>query len=119
MAEQADIVDDWFVGEDKIFAFTIYQKDSAGNLTTTPQNISGWTLRWDLRRSDSAADPVVLTKTPTVTNGALGQGQFTIDDTDTDNLAAKVYRHALKRTDGGSETVLFYGNAVLGKRTTR
>jgi len=123
MAEVSSIGSDWFVGEDKVFAFTIYQKTPAGVLTTTPQDISGWTLRWDMRRSDNEADPAVLTKATgsgiAITSGPNGQGTITIDDTDTDTLAPRLYRHALKRADPGSETVLLYGNAVLGKRTAR
>ena len=124
MAEEANIPSDFFIGEDKIFAFTIYQKTAAGVLTTTPQNIAGWALKWDMRRYDSEADPAVLSKTTgagtiTITDGINGQGQIAIADTDTDSLAQRVYRHSLKRTDDGSETVLFYGNAILKRATVR
>jgi hypothetical protein len=123
MAEASSIVGDWYVGEDKVFPFTIYQKTSAGVLTTTPQDITGWSMKWEMRRSDGAADPVVLSKTTSagiaITSGPSGTGTITIDDTDTDSLDPRLYRHSLKRTDAGSETVLLYGNAVLGKRTTR
>lgn len=123
MAEEANIASDWFVGEDKIFAFTIYQKSAAGVLSPSRQDITGWALRWDLRRSDSEGDPVVLTKATgsgiAITNGAQGEGTITLVDTDTDSLSPRVYRHALKRTDDGSETVLLFGNAVLKKATTR
>jgi hypothetical protein len=123
MAEESSITGDWFVGEDKVFPFTIYQKGADGVLTTTAQDITGWALRWDVRRSDSEADPPVLTKATgsgiSITSGINGQGTVTIADTDTDALSPRTYRHALKRTDDGSETVLLFGNAVLGKRTTR
>ena len=124
MAEEANIPTDWFIGEDKIFAFTIYQKTAAGVLTSTPQAITGWALKWDLRRYDSEADPAILTKTTgagsiVITDGPNGQGTITIADTDTDSLPSRVYRHALKRTDDGSETVLLFGNAILKRATTR
>lgn len=124
MAEEANIPSDWYIGEDKIFAFTIYQKTSAGVLTTTPQAITGWALRWDVRRYDSEADPAVLSKstaggTITITDGPNGQGQIALADTDTDALPSRVYRHALKRVDDGSETVLLFGNAILKRATTR
>jgi hypothetical protein len=123
MAEASSITNDWYVGEDKIFAFTVYQKTPEGVLTTTPQNITGWSLRWDMRRSDNEADPPVISKTTgagiAVTSGPNGQGTITIDDADTDALVPRLYRHSLKRTDPGSETELLFGNAVLGKRTTR
>ena len=122
MAEQSHI-SEWFVGEDKTFAFTIYQKTAAGVLTATPQDITGWALRWDLRRSDNEADPVVLSKSTAVdiviAPGTGGTGTIAIFDTDTDSLTPLLYRHALKRTDAGSETVLLYGNAPLTKRTAR
>jgi hypothetical protein len=89
MAEASSIVSDWYVGEDKVFAFTIYQKSADGTLTTTPQDITGWSLKWELRRSDSEADPAIITKTTgsgiVVTSGVNGQGAITIDDTDTDD----------------------------------
>lgn len=124
MAEESNISTDFYIGEDKEFPFIIYQKDASGNLTTTPQNLTGWSLRWDMRKTDNAIDPVVLTKSTggsgiTIDVGSGGTGTITIADTDTDALPPRVYRHALKRTDNGSETVLLYGNAVLGKRTTR
>jgi hypothetical protein len=123
MAQESHISDDWFVGEAKAFPFTIYQEDATGVVTTTPQDITGWALRWDLRRSDSEADPVVLTKAIgtgiSITNGPLGQGTITLVATDAAALQPRIYRHALKRTDAGSETVLFVGNAVLKKATTR
>lgn len=122
MAEQSHI-SEWYVGEDKTFAFIVYQKTAAGLLTSTPQDITGWALRWDVRRSDNEADPVVLSKSTavdiTITPGTGGTGTIAIADTDTDALPARLYRHALKRTDAGSETVLLYGNAVLTKRTAR
>lgn len=123
MAEESHIPTDWYIGEDKVFPFTIYQKSADGTLTTTRQDISGWALRWDVRRTDSEADPVVLTKVTSagivITDGPNGQGTITVADTDTDALSPRIYRHALKRTDDGSETVLLFGNAVLGKRTAR
>jgi hypothetical protein len=122
MAEESHITE-WYVGEDKVFPFTIYQKTAAGVLTTTPQDITGWTLRWDLRRSDTAADPVVLTKaTPTgvtIDPGTGGTGFVTVLDTDSDTLAPNAYRHALKRDDANFETILSYGNAILKKRAAR
>jgi hypothetical protein len=63
MAEQSDITSEWYVGEDKVFPFTIYQKSAAGVLSTTPQAITGWALRWDVRLNDNAADPPIITKT--------------------------------------------------------
>jgi hypothetical protein len=123
MAEESHITGDWFVGEDKIFPFTIYQKSAAGVLSSTPQDISGWALKWEMRISDTAPDPATLTKvTPTgitINAGTGGTGFVTIASNDTDTLAPRAYRHSLKRTDAGSETELLYGNAVLGKRTTR
>jgi hypothetical protein len=123
MAEESHISGDWYVGEDKVFPFTIYQKSADGVLSTTPQNISGWALRWDMRRNDNEVDPPVLTKTTsagiTITDGPNGVGTIAIASADTDALSPRMYRHSLKRTDAGSETELLFGNAVLGRRTTR
>ena len=106
--------DDFFIGEDKTLTFTIYQSDG-----TTVQNITGWTLSWLLkgRPTDTDANAKV-TKTTTaggivLTTPASGICTVTVDDTDTDALAADRYWHELKRTDAGFETVLTFGPCEL------
>lgn len=114
MAEQADIAaaDNWFLGEDKVLEFTVV--DSAGAAV----NITGWALEWILR--SGAGERALLTKTVgsgvTITGGAGGVCQVAIADTDTDDLAAGRYWHALRRTDAGNEAVLSYGQVVLRAR---
>lgn len=115
MAIEANIPESeyWFLGEDKSLVFTVYQSDG-----TTAQNITGWALSWMLKDSEYDADAdAVLTKTTdsgiALTTPLSGICTVTIADTDTSTLDAKLYRHELKRTDDGSETVLSYGFAVL------
>ncbi len=113
--------DEWFIGEDKVFAFEIYSADKA-----TIEDVSGWALAWVLRQQGES-DAVRLTKTTgaaTITiTGSFNATPATntqrvnviIADTDTDNLQPGTYLHALKRTTDGSETILSYGTATLKK----
>lgn len=115
MALEANIPDtsDWFTGEDKALVFTIYESDE-----TTPQDITGWTVSWRLKRRQSDADSAaLLTKTVgsgiALTTPLSGVLTVSIADTDTDAILAGSYFHELKRTTDGSETVLSFGSAVL------
>jgi hypothetical protein len=116
MARQDDVTvaDQCFVGEDKTLNVTIYQADG-----TTPQNITGWTLSWMLKKSHKLSDASAsVTKTTTgggivITDAADGVCEVRIVDTDTDALTATTYYHELKRMDDGSEAVLIYGDFVL------
>jgi hypothetical protein len=119
MANEVHIEDSdhWFVGEDKILEFTVYQSDGI-----TPQNITGWTLEWVLRKAASAI-AATLSKTTaagiTITNALAGICQVAITDDDTVALAPGTYFHTLRRTDSGSETVLAFGTCVLKHAATR
>lgn len=115
----------WFCGEDKVFSYTVYQADG-----TTPEDVTGWTFDWALRRRNDDADPAVLEKTSVSGISITGtynadpaqntqRVEVTIADTDTEDLPAGPYRHSLKRTDDGSETILSFGNAVLQRATAR
>jgi hypothetical protein len=119
--EDASIFNNWFIGEDKGLIVTIYQTVN-GVMTATPQNISGWQLRYDLRLTAESPGPALLTKSTgagiTITDAPNGVLQIRIDSSDTDALDALVYTHALKRTESGSETVLFTGTALLQRATT-
>lgn len=115
MAIEANIPDasDWFTGEDKALVFTIYESDE-----TTPQDITGWTVSWRLKRRQSDADSAaLLTKTVgggiSLTTPLSGVLTVSVADTDTDAILAGSYFHELKRTTDGSETVLSFGSAVL------
>lgn len=114
-----DADDDFFIGEDKTLPVTIYQANKR-----TIQNITGWGLSWMLKGSLTDADAdAVLTKTTTngITLSAPSSGVCTIAiaDTDTDSLDPATYVHELKRTDAGSETVLFQGRCVLKRGVHR
>lgn len=122
MATQANIGtnDDFFTGEDKSLVFTVTQADGS-----TPQNITGWTLSWMLKRNLGDADAAALI-TKTTAGGAIalttplsGICTVTIEDVDTDALTPGTYRHELKRTNAGTETVLSYGTCVLKQAVHR
>lgn len=116
----------WFAGEDKVLKFPVYQADGV-----TPEDVTGWAFAWVLRKRDDDPDPPVLEKT-TVGGGITITGTYNADpavntqrvevaiaDTDTENLDAGRYRHSLKRTDEGSETILAFGDAYLQRATAR
>jgi hypothetical protein len=119
--EQTITADDhWFVGEDKDLVFTIYTDDTK----TAIQDVTGWALRWRLRKSDGS--PVLIEKT-SGGGGIAVSGVFNADpavntqkvtvtilDTDTDPLMSGTYRQRLVRTDDGFETVLTFGDVELG-----
>ena len=103
----------WFKGEDRTIHIDVDQADG-----TTPQNMTGWALTWELLSSNSG--PALLTKTTaaagiSITNGdgTNDRAAVTINDTDTEPLAGGVYYYRLRRTDAGNEVVLTYGSAVL------
>ena len=102
----------WFKGEDRTINIDVDQADG-----TTPQDMSGWALTWELK--DSATGLARITKTTaagiTITNGdgTNDRAQVTIADVDTEPLVPGTYYHQLRRTDAGSEVVLSFGDAVL------
>jgi hypothetical protein len=114
MTWNIDDDDAWFIGEDKILGpFTVYQQNKR-----TPQNITGWSVSWMMKRDlDDVDGDAVLQKTTsagiTLTTPTSGILNITIADTDTDGLAAGTYYHEVKRTDAGNETVLATGTCVL------
>jgi hypothetical protein len=110
---------DWFTGEDKSLVFTVNQSDGS-----TAQDITGWSLSWMLKRAVADADAdALITKTTgsgiALTTPASGICTVTIDDTDTDSLEPGTFRHELKRTGAGVETILSYGTAVLKRAVHR
>jgi hypothetical protein len=107
-----------FRGEDKHLRFPVYEEDGV-----TPKDVSGMALAW-VMRGRAANAPELIRKT--TDDGISVEGAFNIDpdlntqevvvdilDTETEGIAAGNYRHALKRTDEGSETVLSFGDFVL------
>jgi hypothetical protein len=114
--ENIEKTDNWFLGEDKSFPITIYQSDGS-----TPQDISGWSLIYVLRRAPASADPALISKTTSdgivLTTPLSGLCTVSIADTDTEDLAEGKYYYSLKRTDAGQETILTYGYAYLRRAT--
>jgi hypothetical protein len=114
--------DELFTGKDKVLAFTVV--DSAG----VAVNITGWALRWvlELKPFPGRSTGWLVSKTVgsgiSITDGAGGVCQVTIDDTDTDTFDGSDtpdYYHELTRTDAGNEDVLAYGPVVLRQSPTR
>jgi len=117
----------WYVGEDKVLTFTVYTPGTTQAMidadpTLNRQNLTGYTLVWNLKKNRYAAS-VVLTKatggngiTLLAQSGAtLGQFTVTIARADTTGLKAGTYAHAAARTNAGNWDVVSEGAAVLQK----
>lgn len=84
-----------------------------------PQDMTGWSLEFVVRRTPDGA--LVCSKTTptgiTVGNGASTGDRATVQLTDTDVLqpAGRNYEGALWRTDDGSDTPLWAGAVVIKK----
>lgn len=111
--------DGWFIGEHKVFQFTIYQEDEV-----TVEDISTFHMKWEMR-IDEREPVTLLAKTSAVdggvniTDGPQGQVQVVISASDTTDFDPGTFAHALMRTDTDEETVLSYGPAVLQLAATR
>lgn len=108
--------DNWFIGEDRTFQFTVTKPDGSA------QPITGWSLEWVLRRHPAEGAALITKTTPTgvaITNGSAGVCEVRIAAADTRELAPGTYFHTLARSDQGSKTVLAFGEAVLKAAATR
>lgn len=114
MSNRQDITPDdhWFVGEDKIFPFTIYQADG-----TTRQDITGWALQYTVRDGATHPSPVITKATGglgiTITDADEGEGEVLILAANSSRLSPGKYWHRIKRTDSGSEQNEVHGDAWL------
>jgi hypothetical protein len=91
--EEQNVFQDWYCGDDKILDITIFQ--SSGHIiTATPQNISGWQLRWDLRVTPASKGDPLITKASgtgiTITDAPNGRLQVLVGSSDTDALEQQV-----------------------------
>lgn len=94
-------------------------------------DITGWTLKWMLKKVATDADSAaVLTKTTTggtisITDAANGQCDVAVARTDTIDVSNNVlipaadYQHSLGRTDSGHSTPLTYGTFRLSNLPTK
>lgn len=120
MAYEVDIGGDGelFVGEDKLLRLEII--DSAG----LPVNIAGWNILWDVRVTEIATTPALLTKTGSV-SGTFNASRasntqralFQLTNTELDLLSARIYRHSFKRLGSGVNTIVVWGKITPQKAT--
>ena len=108
-----------FVGEDKVLRFEFFSS------ATVAVDITGWVLRFDIRKKDNAADPAIVFYEPLQISGVFNsvrasnqQRAFVpLTDTDMNLFKAGIYRYSVKRMDDGSETVTHYGDFAPEKAT--
>lgn len=141
MAYERDITadDQVFYDTDRLLRYTIYRGDpTAADIAAgdaIPQDVSGWSLAWVLRKKAKSPDPPLISKSNVDSPPSIAivgtydadpvvntqRVEVTIEDTDTyDPDASPVleikpgtYVYALKRIDDGSETILAYGSFTL------
>lgn len=108
-----------FIGEDKTLFFEL---PSAADLTAAV-NMAGWTMLFDVRKTDAAATAIVSVA-PSLTGSFNAvrasntqRAVVTLSDDLTNLFKAATYRYSWKRMDGDSETVLMYGDFVIEKAT--
>lgn len=133
----------FFLGEDKVLDLTIFGQDGV-----TPLDVTGLALEWNLKKTDKAADPGILTKGITAAGVSTGitivgvynavpatntqKVRITFASADTDPDATSVlvslpytlkagvaYRHSLKRKDAGNEGILTFGSFTFTQATER
>jgi len=111
-----------FVGEDKTLRFgPLYLASDP----TVGVDMTGWTMVFDVRNKDTSADPAIISISPLSLSGVFNvlqssnQQRATVSLTDDllNLFKAKQYRWSWKRTDGGSETVLGWGEFAPQKAT--
>lgn len=113
------ITDGWFLGEDKDLVIDVV------DVNGDPQNMTGWTLDWVLRRATGSADTVLQASDAEVTitisngDGTNDRATIAVARAGTSGLAPGTYAHALRRTDTNSDTVLAAGTVVLQRAAAR
>lgn len=139
-------INDIIIGDDLAFHFEVFQDDLVATFDSetgqdvyvsgTPEDVSGWTFRWELRIKDTSTGAPILSKT--VGSGITITGTYSpvhasntqrvvvaIADTETYSDAGavlippKTYMYSLKRDDPGSEKTVVYGKFVLQEKPAR
>jgi hypothetical protein len=118
--------DNYFLGSDATLEFTVYDSNSTEetikNGTATPQDISGWSFEYVVRRDPESINQTFRKTTDddiSVTDGPNGQVQVTIFDTDTRDLTAGVYYYTLRRNDPLFHNPVAFGEFVMLQGATR
>lgn len=126
----------WFTGEDKRLTFAIYGSDAVvdenGVVSGTPQDVSGWTFSWMVKRNPQRDADALIAKSTSHSeieivgtydaDPAVNTQRVRVEITDDDLAALRsgvAYYHELKRTDPGLETVLAHGTLVLAQAVHR
>lgn len=134
--------DDLIIGDDIALEFEVFDDDlvvddDGAYVAGTPIDVSGWTLAFALRTTNTATGAAVLSKA-TGGSGITITGTFdanhadntqrvvvAIADTDTYSdagevlIAPKTYFYSLKRTNAGSEKTVAFGKFVLLQKPVR
>lgn len=139
-------VNDIIIGDDLEFQFEIFKSDLVATfdattgqdvyVSGTPEDVSLWLFRWELRVKDTSTGTPILSKI--LGSGITITGTYdadhaantqrvvvTIADTETYSdadvilIPPKTYVYSLKRDDPGSEKTVVYGKFVLQEKPAR
>ena len=108
MSRVHDIIRDdfWFVGEDKVLRFTVYQDDEIAL-----ENISGWTTSFQMSNELLAAP--FFTAAGVNIDPLNGVSEVTVPGADTLTNGPGLVYYSFRRTNSGSASVLVHGTIVL------
>lgn len=102
-------MDEWYVGEDQIFEWTVYEDDDR-----TIQDISGWSIQFRLARAPGQTS--VLTKTAALVDPGNGVCDVSVTAAESSALPPFDYYYQLWRLNPGFVSVIAEGKAVLQAR---
>ncbi len=93
-------------------SLTIYRGEDVVLPWDIDEDITGWTIAFDINATLQDATPTV-TVAATITDAATGYCEVALTDTHTELLAVGVYYYELSRTNAGAEAVLAQGKITV------
>jgi hypothetical protein len=104
MAAETTLTTPYYIGEDNVIHFTVFQSDR-----TSIQDVTGYTFSLKILKSDA----VVISNTPAIVVAANGTVDATLASADTSSLKPGIYEYYFRRTNSGSRTILAHGTLEL------
>lgn len=94
-----------FAGDDYTFEFTLLQSDGE-----TPEDLTGWTLKFTVKLAVTDADPGLVQKTATLADATNGRFDITLVNTDVPGPGRILGLYDIQGTDGsGAACTLVHG----------
>ena len=96
-------------GETVTITHTQYTEDTATVESTTPENITGWTMVFTVSRAKDSTNKLVGPKAMTLVTPASGIASVSLTAAETGNLEPGTYYCDVWRTDSGYERCVSEG----------